>query len=389
MNPAVLLVDDEHSICSALQRTFRQHHYRVFQANSGAQALALLGQNQIDVIVSDQCMPGMTGTQLLTIAKNLYPDTARIILSGHTDINDLTTAINEASIYRFISKPWDEQYLLNAVNSAIPVTPAITTATPPVAPTRAMPYPNATHLLHSGKVLKLEDAIDKKNIDLEKSIKNNTLDIAPLFLKNHFQHDNGEALDMLEYCTIHWPKFNNLSHEGIIGIADQCGYVDELFTWYLINIIEQINNHKSNKKIVVDLFSNSVCHRHSLQQLLQTLLQHTQVTFRIPFDMLRTDSFTNLLMHTYHENGTLLLNLGKRIIDINDLESTPVRYIEMDGKMSSLQNSLLTEKRLAMIATAQQLNIKTVLSDVKYKSQKNSFQESTLNYAHNMQFDFF
>jgi diguanylate cyclase (GGDEF)-like protein len=114
----LLLVDDEESIVSALKRLLRREGYRILSANSGAEGLELLAKNDVDVIVSDQRMPHMTGEEFLRLAKELYPDTVRLVLSGYADMQSIANAINQGAIYKFLSKPWDDQDLKDNILEA-------------------------------------------------------------------------------------------------------------------------------------------------------------------------------------------------------------------------------------------------------------------------------
>lgn len=109
--PTLLLVDDEESILSALRRVFRRDGYRVLTATGGLEALGILADNAVDVIISDQRMPHMTGVEFLRQVKELYPETVRISLSGYTELQSITEAINEGAIYKFLTKPWDDDHL--------------------------------------------------------------------------------------------------------------------------------------------------------------------------------------------------------------------------------------------------------------------------------------
>lgn len=117
--PTLLLVDDEESILSSLRRLFRRDGYRILTATGGAQALEILAGNAVDVIISDQRMPGMTGVEFLRQVKALYPDTVRISLSGYTELQSITEAINEGSVYKFLTKPWDDDHLRANVVEAL------------------------------------------------------------------------------------------------------------------------------------------------------------------------------------------------------------------------------------------------------------------------------
>ncbi len=114
----LLLVDDEPNILTALRRLFRPAGYQVLTAASGLEALELLATRPVDVIVSDQRMPGMSGVELLRRAKALYPHTIRMTLSGFTDLQSIIDAVNEGAVYKFLIKPWDDERLREHVAQA-------------------------------------------------------------------------------------------------------------------------------------------------------------------------------------------------------------------------------------------------------------------------------
>jgi diguanylate cyclase (GGDEF)-like protein/PAS domain S-box-containing protein len=114
----LLLVDDEQNILSALRRLFRREGYQVLTATAGAEALELLALNPVQVIISDQRMPEMSGVEFLSRVKELYPETIRIVLSGYSELSTVTDAINRGAIWKYISKPWDDEALLQEVRAA-------------------------------------------------------------------------------------------------------------------------------------------------------------------------------------------------------------------------------------------------------------------------------
>lgn len=114
----LLLVDDEQNILSSLRRLLRRDGYTILTATSGKQGLEVLASNQVDVIVSDQRMPAMTGVEFLHKAKDMHPDTVRLVLSGYTDLQSVTDAINEGAIYKFLTKPWDDAMLRANIEEA-------------------------------------------------------------------------------------------------------------------------------------------------------------------------------------------------------------------------------------------------------------------------------
>jgi diguanylate cyclase (GGDEF)-like protein len=107
----LLIVDDEDNILSALKRLFRRDGYSVVTAKGAAEGLQRLAETEVDVIVSDQRMPGMTGVEFLRRAKELYPDSVRMVLSGYTELQSIIDAVNEGAIYKFLTKPWDDDLL--------------------------------------------------------------------------------------------------------------------------------------------------------------------------------------------------------------------------------------------------------------------------------------
>lgn len=116
--PTVLLVDDEPNILSALRRVLRRDGYEILTAQSGEEALEIMAHHRVMVILSDQRMPNMTGTEFLSRVKVLHPRTVRIILSGYADLDSITEAINKGEIYKFRTKPWDDEELRNDVREA-------------------------------------------------------------------------------------------------------------------------------------------------------------------------------------------------------------------------------------------------------------------------------
>lgn len=114
----MLVVDDEPDNLDLLYRTFRRD-FNVLRAESGKEALELLeAHGEVAVIISDQRMPEMKGTEFLSKTVPQFPDTVRIILTGFTDVEDLVDAINAGQVYRYITKPWDPEELKHVVQRA-------------------------------------------------------------------------------------------------------------------------------------------------------------------------------------------------------------------------------------------------------------------------------
>jgi len=115
----IMMVDDEENILRALRRTLAQDGYQVEDFARPEAALERARGVRFDLVLSDFRMPGMDGVAFLNAFKKLQPDAARIIVSGQTDLEGLQAAINEAEIYRFVEKPWEQYDLRTTVRQAL------------------------------------------------------------------------------------------------------------------------------------------------------------------------------------------------------------------------------------------------------------------------------
>ncbi|HJV92049.1 MAG TPA: EAL domain-containing protein, partial [Azonexus sp.] len=114
----LLIVDDESNVLQALRRVLRKDGYEILSAGSAREGFDILANHEVQVILSDQRMPEMSGTEFLSRVRELYPDTIRIVLSGYTDLQSITEAVNRGAIYRFLTKPWDEDLLRDHIREA-------------------------------------------------------------------------------------------------------------------------------------------------------------------------------------------------------------------------------------------------------------------------------
>jgi response regulator RpfG family c-di-GMP phosphodiesterase len=117
--PTVLCVDDEPNILSALRRLFRGAGLQVRTAVGGAAGLALLETESVDLVISDMRMPEMDGTEFLHQVRLRWPETMRLLLTGYSDVSSIIEAINRGEIYRYISKPWDDNDIVLIVRQAL------------------------------------------------------------------------------------------------------------------------------------------------------------------------------------------------------------------------------------------------------------------------------
>ncbi|HAT31878.1 MAG TPA: two-component system response regulator [Janthinobacterium sp.] len=117
--PTLLCVDDEPNILSSLRRLFRAKGYRVLTAEGGAAGLLLLETEKVDLVISDMRMPEMDGAQFLAQVRQRWPEVIRLLLTGYSDIQSILDAINCGEIYRYITKPWDDNDIVLVVRHAL------------------------------------------------------------------------------------------------------------------------------------------------------------------------------------------------------------------------------------------------------------------------------
>lgn len=194
MNRTLLLVDDEENILRALKRLLRRDGYTILTANGGRQGLELLQSNDVGVIISDQRMPEMSGVEFLSQVKEEYPDNVRMVLSGYTDLNSVTDAINRGAIYRFLTKPWDDDLLSNNIRDAF----------------------EHYELSRENKRLTTElkeanEKLAKTNVDLEKDVQQ----------KSHLVEINLHALQIAQEIVESFPLgVLGVGEDGMIAVAN-------------------------------------------------------------------------------------------------------------------------------------------------------------------------
>ncbi len=113
----ILLVDDEPNVLKSLSRLLKQYH--LITASCGEEALLLAKAQSFDLVISDYRMPGINGVDFLIRFKHIQPDAIRMVLTGYADLEGVQHAINDAEVFRFINKPWNNLEIVNAVENGL------------------------------------------------------------------------------------------------------------------------------------------------------------------------------------------------------------------------------------------------------------------------------
>ena len=119
MSHHILIVDDEPDVLRVLEELFTLRGYQITKASDGKQALEMLDEISPDLILADYQMPEMNGIELFQATQQIRPDIVRILLTAHGDLKVAVAAINEGNVYKFINKPWNNNYLALTVQRAL------------------------------------------------------------------------------------------------------------------------------------------------------------------------------------------------------------------------------------------------------------------------------
>jgi eukaryotic-like serine/threonine-protein kinase len=249
--PRVIFVDDEERILNALRSLFRAD-YDVVTATEGEQALEALKTGEFDVVVSDQRMPKMLGVEVLRRVRELSPDTVRILLTGYSDLASIVGSINEGEIYRFVSKPWDNQELARILNESVAVSRAV----------REMRHAPVPSLAVDGTLLVVES-----EPDLIRAVRE-------LFGRRHrvlYAPSGEEALDLM------------LNEDVSVLLADVDGNQTQMTTMLKLLKQEQpqvlaiVATGASDSELVIELVNQAQIFRFMNKPLNPTLLkQHIE-----------------------------------------------------------------------------------------------------------------
>ncbi len=275
----LLIIDDEIEITKALTRQFRRD-YNVFSTTNAEEGFAILEKENIQVVLSDQRMPGMTGTDFFSKIKDKYPDALKLLLTGYSDIEAVINAINEGQVFRYVTKPWNPTELDGIVKEAFEKYELIT---------------NNKKLVHNLNEanLNLEEKVKERTMELEKA--NNTLSelnveknkyigmvvhdlrnpigvaatFSEILIQDYDSIVKKKKLQYLGYISQHCHYSLNLMNEFLDVSKIEAGIFD-------LNLTQQDYIQLVNESIQQQSFK---ANRKSLELVLETDLQHLPVTF--------------------------------------------------------------------------------------------------------------
>lgn len=119
MTAKVLIVDDQPEVTRAIHRALYKEPYDLLCANSANEALDMMTRQTVDVVISDEKMPGISGTEFLRQVSEKYPRTVRMMLTGNANLGETVRAINEGKVYHYFTKPWNDEDLMVTIRQAL------------------------------------------------------------------------------------------------------------------------------------------------------------------------------------------------------------------------------------------------------------------------------
>jgi response regulator RpfG family c-di-GMP phosphodiesterase len=245
-NFTILCVDDEKSILNALKRLLRKEGYQLLFANSGKEGLETLAAHEVHLVISDQRMPEMSGTEFLEIVKEKYPDVLRIILTGYSDIDSITDSINKGNIYKFFFKPWNDIRLKSEIRQ---ITEQI-------------------HLIQANKrldetVVQQNKELHEMNTKVENLVRKRTQGIE---LENHILQFSHAILEDLPISVI------GIDHDGVIVVTNKMAeaivckqgakrgrLLRDCFPEEVVDIVKQVLETGQRLDIDLDFFKDRGC----------------------------------------------------------------------------------------------------------------------------------
>lgn len=130
MSHRILFVDDDENVLAAVQAALRREPYEILTATSGPEGLRLLAEQRVDLVVADERMPGMSGSEFVALVRRRYPETVRLILTGSGDLDSAMRAINEGQVYRYLTKPFNTVSMAATLRQALQEREAARSAAP-------------------------------------------------------------------------------------------------------------------------------------------------------------------------------------------------------------------------------------------------------------------
>jgi len=264
----VLYVDDEEHNLYSFKANFRKH-YNIYTTTDTTEALDIVDKKNISIVLADQRMPIMTGVEFLEIIRNKHPDKIRILITGHTDIGAAIDAINRGEVFRFIDKPWDADYVKNAITTGF-------------------------------EIFRTREDLKKKNLDLQKA---------------------NEELDHFIYSASHDLRAPLMSILGIVNLSEEEKEVEVLKQYFTL-IQQSVLRLDSFVINIIDYYRNT---RNTSE--FKEPIDFKKMTAEVLATMRYLPNFDKIILNSYIKQDEIFLSdpIKVRII-LNNLLSNAIKF---------------------------------------------------------------
>ncbi len=309
----ILFVDDEASVLKSMLRIFRQENYALSTAGSAKEALSVLSENQVHVVISDHRMPSMNGTDLLREIKKRYPATIRIMLTGYADVDAVMGAVNDGAVYKFITKPWNDEDLRLTVSLAL----------------------EQYDLIQENKSLKQKTSAQKKELKRLSRF----IDVHHSQLGNHLLRLGHIRESDLEKAL----RIQEKTHKILPKVLVDMDVVDEATIIKVIESACQINRVSPNEfqvpRALADLIPKEVCEKNILVPLKKTGSQLI-VAMADPTDFNKLDDLKFITGLTIQPVVTTQKEIIQQLVDIygeEDIIQQALGEIDIEDPTESIE----------------------------------------------------
>ncbi len=394
MRAKVLFIDDEPEVLSGFEQNLRKSNFDVVTSSCVSSAFDILKSESIDIVVSDERMPKMSGHEFLTKVYNLYPKTVRILLSGQAELKDVARAINDGQIFRYLAKPIRSNELKSTLNEAINLSQLLRTKSSNLY--HASDYlKNASQLestcpgileVHrdeDGRILldasEYEESIYFKEYGICDAIEEQHLTL-------HYQPQLDPETDkVISYeALVRWqhPEKGLVMPNDFIHLAEQSDDIIFLGRWVLKSACEQLEKWvvegNANAKVSVNVSARQLEHPDFLSDLIDIIENHSILPNQLELEITEHYALKNLeetskLLHQIRDVGVRVAidDFGTGYCTLSYLHELPIDVLKIDKSFIQNIQANVQSQRLVMslINLGHSLDIDIVAEGVETKAQ--------------------
>jgi EAL domain-containing protein (putative c-di-GMP-specific phosphodiesterase class I)/DNA-binding NarL/FixJ family response regulator len=370
----ILIVDDDVSLLRILKIALAEDGYQLFTAENALDGLEILSKNQVQLVLSDQRMPRMTGLEFLIQVKQLYPDIARILLSSHEDFEVIKEAINNEAISKYLSKPFSIELLRKTVSESL--SSNVRQKESERLLTRLMNYAKLSGL----KINQPTEAQLVLEDELRQALHKNQFII---YYQPIVAGANGRIMGAEALLRWQHPSHGLLGPNHFVSLCEEMGLINNIWIWTLDQVCKQLKQWQQQTHpglfAAVNLSANQL-NQAELTAIVKEVLISTQIEpkcleIEITESLLMQDIEVNIMvLHALKELGIKLSldDFGTGYSSLNYLKDLPVNTLKID---KSFIDNIEKNKNCAdivdtIIKLAKSLNLTVIAEGIEHDEQR-------------------